>query len=115
MWRRKSWLVRRAVTSPYTKPVGTTNVANRQRVPLRMYSNSSKALRPGCNGLVGYLRWRAWMPVFSAQHRLAVLVQPGGIQVELADSQRLLFKGGVVAVQPRTTAVWLEVGLGQEA
>lgn len=38
----------------------------KQSVPCRSYSNSRRSSRPGFIGLVGCLRSRAWMPVFSS-------------------------------------------------
>src|SRR5439155_11821467 len=52
--------------------------------------------------------------LIAAQHQFPVLVEPGRIQVEFADGQSLLFKDGVVAVQPGTALVRLEVRLRQD-
>ena len=47
-------------------PVATSKLGIKHRVPCRMYSNSRNSTVPEIIGRVGYLRSRAWIPVFSS-------------------------------------------------
>ena len=44
-----------------------------------------------------------------------MLVQCGSLEVELADFQSLAVEVGIVAVEPVDAAVWLQVGIVQDA
>ena len=65
----------RATGSMITWPVATCSAAMMETVPLRTYSNSRRAGRPGAGSRSGYLRYFAWMPVFSSMQTTTV---PGG-------------------------------------
>lgn len=56
----------RLIGSTITCPVATCSAAMMETVPLRMYSNSRRAARPGAARRSGYLRYLAWIPVFSS-------------------------------------------------
>jgi len=56
----------RVTGSVTTCPVATCSAAMMETVPLRTYSNSRRAGRPGAGRRPGYLRCFAWMPVFSS-------------------------------------------------
>lgn len=49
-----------------TLPVATLKFAVRHKVPCRSYSNSRRSINPGRAGLVGAVRSRACIPVFSS-------------------------------------------------
>src|SRR5918998_2472322 len=53
-------------TRPYTWPSLTRKPASRSTVPLRRYSNSRRAGRPGAGGWSGAVGWRTPMPGFSS-------------------------------------------------
>ena len=56
----------RATGSATTCPVAACSAAMMETVPLRTYSNSRRAGWPGAGSRPGYLRYFAWMPVFSS-------------------------------------------------
>jgi hypothetical protein len=49
-----------------SRPVTTSKLPINVSVPCRLYSNSRRSTAPGRIGLVGAIRWRAWMPVISS-------------------------------------------------
>src|SRR6266536_2121968 len=53
-------------TMPHTWPSLTQKPASRSTVPLRLYSNSRRATRPGAGGWSGAVGWRTPMPGFSS-------------------------------------------------
>src|SRR5215204_6989688 len=53
-------------TRPHTWPSLTRKPASRSTVPLRRYSNSRRAARPGVTGRSGAVGWRTPMPGFSS-------------------------------------------------
>lgn len=65
----------RLIGSAMTCPVATSSAATMETVPLRTYSNSRRASRPGRAGCSGYLRYLAWILVFSS---MQITTVPGG-------------------------------------
>src|SRR5207253_652520 len=53
--------------------------------------------------------------LIDGDHQLALLKQVEGVQVQLADVQRLDLKSGIVAFEPIAAAVGLQVGRRQDA
>ena len=65
----------RVIGSVITCPVAICRAATMETVPLRTYSDSRRASRPGRGGRSGYLRYLAWIPVFSS---MQITTVPGG-------------------------------------
>ena len=65
----------RVIGSVITCPVAICSAATMETVPLRMYSNSRRASWPRRGGRSGYLRYLAWIPVFSS---MQITTVPGG-------------------------------------
>lgn len=62
----------RLIGSTTTCPVATCSAATMETVPLRTYSNSRRPARPGAARRSGYLRYLAWIPVFSSTQTTTV-------------------------------------------
>ena len=60
------------IGSAITCPVATCSAAMMETVPLRTYSNSRRARRPRRARRSGYLRYLAWIPVFSSMQTTTV-------------------------------------------
>jgi len=115
-WAAKSRLVRVTPKSHTTLPVGTTNEAIKQRVPWRMYSCSRFSGLPGWTRIVGVFTLEdlhAGLFV-AADDQLAVLIQDGSLDVQLANVLRFGVEIGIVAVEPIDAAMRLQVGRIQD-
>ena len=55
------------IVATSTRPVATMKLAIRQSVPCRLYSNSTRSIRPGLDGFFGASRSNACIPVFSSE------------------------------------------------
>ena len=107
MKAKKSSRFRVAVQRPRTFPVPTVKQANRQQVPWRRYSNSSRPGRPGRGSCSSRLRESACIPVFSSMHRIGS--PAGALDVESDNPAHLLLIVRISTVAPTPNSVWLEI------
>src|SRR6266545_1363379 len=79
-------------TMPHTWPSLTQKPASRSTVPLRLYSNSRRATRPGAGGWSGAVGWRTPMPGFSSTQNSGPSV--GGLSSSSMTATALLANSG---------------------